>query len=908
MSAGSVRAPRSAERLLGRLLPPGPAREALLGDLAEQHSARSRFPLAAHAWYWWQTISIALYQTSAGARATGPGAVRNAAASGRSSLVESGANDVAFAFRSWRRHSGAAALIVTALAIGIGATTAIFSVVRAVVLQPLPYGDPGTLALVWGATAEAPRGRGALSPPDIMALREESRLFADVAAVNSFGASLSDGVEPEQIQVGVITANFFSVLGVRPLLGRDFVPADDVPMDTRDPRNTSVVILAHDLWARRYGSDPAILGRMIRIGGTPMMVIGVLPKSFRLHMPTGAGMSTDLAAWTPLRIDYAAAPRAGAYLKAVGRLQRGVSLDAAQSELDAVSARFRSEFPAHETAGLRLRAGQLHAEVVGHVTPILAVLSATVGFLLLIACANVANLLLLRLAARERELAVRAALGGSRIRLIRQLITESALLSLVAATVGVAAAWGGIRLLLLMQPADIPRVDAAAIDGAVVGVTVSVAAGCTLLFGLAPAMLASRTDIASALRDRSASVTGAWRRLRNGFVIAEVALSLVLLVGAGLMLRSVAELRGAELGFQPEGTLSFRLSLPFTAYPRPAQWTEFSATLRQHLEERPGVQQVAAASALPVSGDLAVDPFGLDAGVDERMWGARTAVYRVITPNYFETLGISVRAGRGFADADAATAPLVAVVDEALARATWPDGNPVGERITVTMFAFDRGYRVERRVAEVVGIVATVPHGRPDEPPPGTIYLAHPQHPLWAMAVVARADGDPMAIARVAREEVAALDRGLPVYSVRRLDEAVAATLASTRFVLFMVGLFASLAVLLAAVGLYSVVAYAVRQRTLEFGVRLALGARPGQIAARVIREAFLLAVAGIIIGALAAPWLARALDNLLVGVMPGDPLTLACASLIIIAVVTFASWWPAYRASLLNPAEVLRG
>ncbi len=494
------------------------------------------------------------------------------------------------------------------------------------------------------------------------------------------------------------------------------------------------------------------------------------------------------------------------------------------------------------------------------------------------------------------------------MRIVRQLLTESAVLSLVAAVVGVAAAWGGIRLLLMLQPADIPRVNAAAIDGTVLAFTVLVAAGCTLVFGLAPALLASRTDIASALRDRSTSVTGAWRRIRSGFVIAEVALSLVLLVGAGLMLRSVAALRGAELGFQPEGTLTFRLSLPFTEYRRPDQWISFYGNLLDRLEALPGVTQVATVSALPTSGDAALEPFGIDAGAEDRFWGSRTATYRIVSAGYFETLGISVRAGRGLADTDAATAPLVAVVDEALARRTWPDANPVGQRMTVTVSRFDSGFRVERRVAEVVGTVATVPHGRPDGRAPGTIYLSLDQHPLWAMAVVIRAGGDPMALAGAARGEVAALDHGLPVYAVRRLDEAVAATLAPVRFVLFMIGLFASLALLLAAVGLYSVVAYAARQRSLEFGVRIALGARPGQIAARVVREGLSLAVMGIAIGALAAPWLARAMDGLLVGVMPGDPITLGCASLVILAVVVSASGWPAHRASLLNPGEVLKG
>ena len=899
--------PRAGQTVLSWLVPPGAARDALVGDLEEEYVRRFRVRGAADAWYWRQVLSLALHYGWARLSAAPRPAGDARAAARRAPRLDALRQDVRFAARLLRRQPGFTCLTVVALAIGIGGSTAMFSVVRAVALRPLPYGDPGRLVLVWTSTDESPRGRGAFSPPDVIALRERSRLLADVAAVNSFGASVTDGAEPEQLQLGVVTANFFSVLGVRPLLGRDFTPADDTPMDTRDARNTSVIILSHALWRRRFGADPGVIGRTVRVGGAPMTVVGVLSEDFRLHMPSGAEMSTDLAAWTPLRIDYASAPRTGAYLKVVGRLRPGVRLAQAQAELDAIAGQFRSELGAHEAAGLRLRAAPMHAEVVGHVTPMLTALAATVGFLLLIACANVANLLLARLAARERELAVRAALGGSRGRIVRQLLSESTLLALLGALAGIAVAWAGVRLLLLLEPAELPRVDTVAIDAPVLGFTLLVAALATLLFGLAPAVLSSRTNLAGALRDRAGSSGSAWRQLRNALAVAEVALSLVLLVGAGLMLRSVLTLRRADLGFRPEGVLTFRVSLPFTAYREPEQWTAFYRALGERLERLPGVEAVGAVSSLPASGTLDLDTYALDPARETQPWGSRTAAYRVVSPGFFDALRVPLRAGRALAREDDVAAPLVVVVDEALARGAWPGESPVGARVEIAMQSFDRGYRVERRLAEVVGVVATVPHDRPDAAPPGTIYVSHAQQRLWTMAVAVRAAGDPLALGPLVRREVRVLDPELPVHAMRSLDQVVAETLASTRFVLLMLAIFAGTALVLAAVGLYGVIAYLVRQRTSEFAVRLALGARPRQIAWGVVRSAARLGAAGIAAGAVAAAWLAPTLDDLLVGVSPRDPLTLGGVAVVVLLVVGAASYWPARRAAALDPAEALR-
>ena len=815
--------------------------------------------------------------------------------------------DVRAGLRVVLRRPGFAALTATTLAVAVGLSTAVFSVVHGVLLRPLPYTDPERLALITHQTTGGDT-YGAVSSPDMLDYRDGSRLLTDVAAVNSFGASLAgDDGEAEQIQLGVITANFFQLLGVQPRYGRDFEATDDTPLDTRDPRNSSVIILGHGLWERRYGADPNVIGRTIRIGGTPMVVVGILPREFRLYMPSGVSMDTDLDAWTPLRVPYATSPREGAYLKLVARLRPGATIAQAQADVDLIAQSLRQRFTFHEAANLRARLLPMHDAAVAHVESVLAAVAAAVACVLLIGCANIANLLLVRLSARDREILVRTALGATRARLIQQLLIESMVLAILGAAGGVGLGWAGIQLLQQLEPEAIPHVGTIAMNPTVLAFGIALSIVSVLASGLAPAIVASRTDLSAGLRERAGTGGLTWQRFRAGLIIAEVALSVMLLIGAGLMLRTVHALQDFELGFEPAGVSTFRVSLPFTRYRRPDDWVRFTGELERRLSETPGIRGVGAGSALPTTGAGAAEPFALEASREDRAWGARSAVYRTVSPDYFNALSIPLRAGRILASSDVADRPRVAVVDEALARRTWPNESPIGRRIDVSVSLFDRGYRVERVTAEVVGVVGTAAAGRPDAPPPGTIYLAHAQQPLWNMAFVISSDRRSQDVVTNTRQVLRDLDADLPLYDARPMSEVVAATMASTRTVLSALMVFAGVAALVAAVGLYAVIAYVVRQRRKEIAIRMALGATPRSVGLSVLRDGLLLVACGAVVGALGSIATSGLLADLIVGVPARDPVTLGSVTLLLLLIGVVSTFVPAYRAASVDPVMGLR-
>ena len=805
------------------------------------------------------------------------------------------------------RHPGFSALTVITLAVAIGLSTSVFSVVYSVLLRPLPYTNPDELVLLTHQTTGGDR-YGAVSSPDMIDYRNESRLLSGLAAVNSFGASLTgDDGEAEQIQLGVITANFFSVLGVRPRSGRDFAVSDDTPLDTRDPRSSSVIMLGHGLWARRYGSDANVIGRTIRVGGTPMVVIGILPENFRLHMPSGVSMVTDLDAWTPLRVPYATAPREGAYLKLVGRLRPGATVAQAQGEVDAIAARLRERFAFHEAAGLRARVLPMHDAAVAHVESVLAAVAGAVAFVLLIGCANIANLLLVRLAARDREILVRTALGATRGRLVMQLLSESAVLAVLAAVGGIALGWAGIQLLQQLEPDALPHVATIAMNPVSLAFALGLSLVSVIVFGLAPAFVASRADLSAGLRERGGTGGVTWRRFRSGLIVAEVALSMLLLVGAGLMIRTVLALQTMPLGFEPARVTTFRVSLPFTRYRRPEDWSAFVRQLEQRLGALPGVRAVGTADAVPASGSGGLEAFALEAARETQAWGSRTAAYRTVTPGYFSALSVPLRAGRALSDADVAERPRAVVVDEALAVQLWPNESPIGRRLEVSVSLFDRGYRVERVTAEVVGVVGTTALGRPDARAPGTIYLPHAQQPLWNMAFVVSADREPRDVITAARAVVAELDRDLPLYDAQGLTDVVTRTMASTRMVLTTLMVFAAVAAVLATVGLYAVIAYVVRQRRKELAIRLALGATPASLGFGVLRDGMKLVTGGVAVGIVLAVGTAGVLSGLVVGVPVRDPLTLVGVSAILLIAGAASAFIPARRAASVDPVSGLR-
>jgi predicted permease len=820
--------------------------------------------------------------------------------------MDSWVRDFRYALRALARSPSFTAVAVLTLALGIGANTAMFSVVRAVLLEPLPYDDPRELVLLWGEM----RNRGVThfptSPPDFRDYRDGAELLEDLAGVWTFQLSITGDGDPLQVAAAGVTHSFFSVLGVEPLLGRAFTEEDVVPDPSGLPPGAPgalppMAILSHGLWQQRYGGDAGVVGRTIELAGAPAEIVGVMPPGFQLLLPPTAGIDPDPQLWLAARLDIDAAPRNNVFLRPIGRLRDGVTPAQLQAELDAVSARLVADDQVKATAGYALRVEPLQADLTAHVRPLLGALFGAVVFVLLIACANVSNLLLVRASGRGRELAIRAALGGRRDRLARQLLIESALVAFLGGALGMALASAGIELLLLLRPENLPRIGAVRIDGVVLAFTLGVAAVTTLLFGVAPAVQGSRVDLADALRDRSAaSGTARHKLLRNLVVVGEAALSLVLLVGMGLMLRSFVELSRVEPGFEPEGVLTFGAAVPFARYPDAAARADFTRRLQARLEGLPGVLAASQVQALPLDGTLFNGRYGpLEARTDPGAFGQAT--YRAVLPGYFEAMGTRLLAGRTFSDADQADSAAVVVIDDRLAEILWPDGSPIGERLLV------RATTPEPAEVEVIGVVE---HQRSESlaaEGTETVYFTDRYVGSFGGTWVVKAGGDPLALLSVIREEVGALDPDVPVADVRLMREYVDEAMGQTRFALVLITVFGLTALLLAAVGLYGVLAVAVRQRTTEIGVRMAFGARRGSIARLVLAHGLSLTAAGIALGLPVAFATTGALESLLVGVTPSDPLTIGAVSVLFLGVAAMACWLPVRRATAVDPATALR-
>lgn len=815
-------------------------------------------------------------------------------------------NDLRYALRTLTKNPGFTAVAVFTIALGIGANTAIFSVVRAVLMGPLPYEDAGELVLVHGAMRTRGVTEFPMSPPDYRDIRDQSTVLADAAAVFTFAQSLTGDGAPVEVQMGLVTHNFFDVLGVAPALGREFGPDDDRPNEQgiqpgQPGALPNTAVLSHALWQQRFGGDPEALGRTIELGGVSAEVVGVMPPAFELLMPPGAALARDVEVWLAGRLDYDNSPRNNVLLRVVGRLRPDATIEQAQSELDRIAAGLAANNEAMAAAGFAIDVEPVAEGITADVRPVLLALFGAVGFVLLIACANVANLLLVRASARERELAVRAALGGSRVQLIRQMLLESGLLAMAGAALGIVLAALGIEALLAMVPSELPRVDQVGIDGAVLAFTFVAAVGAALVFGAVPAVQASRVELADALKDRGQAATrGSTRAIRNAVVVGEVALSTVLLIGAGLMLRSFVSLSSVEPGYDAEEILTFDVSLPFGRYPGPGDRDRVMTELRRQMAALPGVEAVSAVYPLPLDDDIMNGRYGLeDALTDPSAF--RQAAYRAVRPGYFEAMGTSVLEGRTFSEADHADSSLVVVVDEILARRLWPDGSAVGERLLI------RAITPEPEWVEVVGVVE---HQRSETLAADgmeQIYFTDRYFGGFASAWVVRAGVDLSALAPALRGAVDAVDPNLPIASFRRLQSDVDEAMGPTTFALTLIGLFGVIALVLASVGLYGVLAYVVRQRSAEIGVRMAFGARAESILALVVRQGLGLAGAGLVLGLVVAVPLSGVLDAMLVGVAPTDTLTFVGISALFTVVALVACWIPARRATKVDPVQALR-
>ncbi|HEX7117856.1 MAG TPA: ABC transporter permease [Longimicrobiales bacterium] len=800
--------------------------------------------------------------------------------------------DVRFAFRTLVKSPGFAAAAVLTLALGIGANTAIFSLVHGVVMRPLPYPEADEMTTVWMSNPRQGIDRDVTSYPNFVDWREQSRSFDVMVGIARSVMNLTGDGEPEELPAALVSDGYFRLLGVEPVLGRGFLPEEATP------GGEPVVVLSHDLWTSRFGRDPGVIGRSVRLNGSPYRIIGV--------MPPGAGWPTEAKLWVPLAMRgslASLAERRGAlWLSVFGRLADGVTLAGAQAEMDAIARRLEEAYPdANEGIGIVLE--PMHETVVGDVRPALMVLLGAVGCVLLIACANVSGLLLARGRARRQEVAVRVALGAGRARLARQALTESVVLAAIGGGIALLVATWAVDLLVRLAPARVPRLDGVGIDG----VALAFAAGTTvlaaLLFGVAPALDVARRDPGALLKEGGRGRTGgAGDRVRPAFVAGQFALALVLLAGAGLMVRSLVRLQEVDPGFEPRGVLAVGINLPGRSYPDGAAVRGFYDRLLPAVAAMPGVESVDAISTLflgrlPRMTSVTVRDVELPDAV------RRLPVpYDAVTPGVFRTLRMELRQGRELAATDGPDAPNVAVVNEAFVRRYFPGGKAVGRQ-----FALGGAPERDEDWITIVGIVEDARRGGLDREPRPQVFLPHAQFPTSRMTVLVRARGDVLAQVGAVRAAVRRIDPDQPISDVRTLERNLSGSVASRRFLMFLLLVFAAASTLLAAVGIYGIMAQMVVQRTREIGVRVALGARSADIVRMVVRRGMALAGAGLGLGVLAALALGRLLSGMLFGVQPSDPLTLLVVSGVLAAVGALACYLPTRRATRVDPQVALR-
>ena len=790
--------------------------------------------------------------------------------------------DVRYAVRALARRPAFTAVAVLTLALGIGANAAIFSVVRGVLLQPLPFREPQRLV--------AFDSERFVSNAEVLFLREQSRTLGGVASISpGWGMALTGVGEATQLTTARVSPNLLDVLGVRPLIGRTFADRESTPGEE------TVALLGHALWTERFGADPSVLGRRITLDGTPYTVVGVLPQKLEV-----LGPQADL--WTPMVVDPSAWFHRGAVAWMVARLRDGSTLAQARAEMETLFPRMRETFEYAPDYYANASLLPLHERTVGNVRTALLVLLAAVGFILLIAGSNVGNLLLMRAAGRRREIAVRTALGASRGRVIGQMLVESVVLAVVGAAAGVALGYAGVRTLRASLPTDTPRLMEISLDGTVLAVCATLAILIGIAFGLAPAFVASRGAAQDALRgSRGVAGSAGGERTRAPLVVAEVALTLVLVIGAGLMMRTLWSLSHVATGFRPEGVLTMRVQPSGGRYTSGARQVEYVDAVLERLRALPGVQAAGAIHHLPLSGyswSTDIDTEGRAPAPNET---PLRSGWRVISGDYFQAMGIPLVRGRTFLPSDTREAQQVVVVNEELARAAWPGEDPIGKRFTA-----GNATRVGGAVT-VVGVVGGVRHVALDASPGPEMYRVMSQTAAGAMTLTVRTSGDPTAIAALARQAVREVDADVPISDVRSLEQVMAASVARPRLIMSLLLVFAAVGVVLGAVGVYGVIAYAVGERRREIGVRIALGAEPRVVAGAVVLRGVRYAAIGVAIGLVGAFAVTRLMRSLVFGVSTTDPATFIGLSVFLVGVAALASYLPARQAAGTDPMVALR-
>ena len=810
--------------------------------------------------------------------------------------------DLRYAARMLRRNPGFAAVVVLTLALGIGANTAIFSVIDGILLRPLPYGDADRLVLVWENNLRRSHPHNVVSPPNFLDWQAQNQVFSAMSYVSDLRRNLTGNGDPEQIVAQYVSVNFFAVLGVNPLLGPGFVPENGE--DGKD----NVVVLSYPLWARRFAADPAIVGKTIELNGKILSVVGVMPENFSFFIKEGTLAGEKPQLWSPwvLPAAYHQRKDIGRFMTVVARLRPEISAAQAQTEMSTIATRLAHEYPDFDGNWGATVVG-LREQISGDLRPALLLLSGAVGFVLLIACANVSSLLLARAAGREREIGIRTAIGASRWRMARQLLTESIFLAVIGGGLGIAAAVWGTNLLLAASPSNLLDLAKVPIDWRLLAFAAGITLLAGLLFSFLPSYISSRAAVSETLKEggRSASVGRRRRTVRNVFVIAQIGMALVLLAGSGLLIRSFAALQGVHPGFDPQNLLNFTVTLPDSRYATDAAQLAFFHQLLERTAKIPGVRSATMESFPPMAGLGAATSVRILSQPPRAPSDLPSAAVRVVGPDYLRTMRIPLHAGRDFDARELAEMRHVALVNQAfVARYLSAVDTPIGQKIVVYMKSQQES---ESQPSEIIGVIGDVRLVSLDTPAEPTVYWPHPELVYSRMTILARTSSDPLSIVSSARDELRQMDPSEPIANVATVEDLLSDSFSRSRFTMIVLGIFAAVALLLACVGIYGVVAYTVAQRTNEIGIRVAMGAQRRDVLQLILGQGSRLIFSGVALGLAAALLLTRLMTGMLYGIKATDPLTFAGVAFFLIVVALAACYLPARRAMRVDPLVALR-
>jgi putative ABC transport system permease protein len=817
------------------------------------------------------------------------------------SFVEAFLQDVRYALRLLRNSPGFTAVAILTLGLGIGANTAIFSVIDSILLRPLPYRNPAGLVMVWENNSQHPNPHNTVSPPDFLDWQSRNSVFAEMAAMFDQHANLTGNGLPQEVVVQDVSANFFSVLGVSPILGMGFTA------ENGKKGHDDVVVISYGFWKEHFAADPAIIGKTVVLDGHPQTIVGVAPQDFSWFIKAGSFTGAKPQMWSPFVFPASFNDRKGVgrFLTVVARLKSGISVPQAQSQMSTIAARITEEYPDFN-AYWGANVVSVRDQISGDLRPALLILFGAVAFVLLIACANVSSLLLARASAREREIAVRTALGASPWRIARQLLTESAVLALIGGAIGVALAVAGTNLLLAASPQNLLDLRSTPIDWRVLAFAGGSTLLAGLLFGVLPSYISAHSGISETLKESGrGSSAGKQRRIvRGAFVVAQMCLALVLLAGSGLLMRSFIRLAGVDPGFDASHLLTFKVSLPSAKYAKDKALIGFFQQLLGRISTLPGVRSVSMCSFPPFTGLGSATGVHVLSQPERSLMDLPVAAVRIVGANYFPTMQIPLRAGRAFNEQELAEERHVVVINQAFADQVLKGVNPIGQKAIIYMKSLEES---KNTPSEIIGVVGDVRQMGLDTPAEPTVYWPHPELVISEMTIVVRTENDPLALVSAVRGELQQLDPEQPMASVSTMDQLLAGSLSRSRFTMLVLGVFAALALVLACVGIYGVIAFSVTQRTQEFGIRMALGANRGDVFRLVLGHGARLALLGIGFGIVVALIVTRLMATLLFGISATDPLTFTAVALLLALVAFAACYIPARRATRVDPIVALR-